>query len=421
MIRNHESLPDSVSGTDIDLLIHPADLRSFDRLITERCTLTGWKILRKTTKDFRIRNYVVFGISDSGDATFLVIDVLTAVGWNGRTVWKSDDILAHVQTSGDVHILSEPVEAAITTVTSLLYAGEFKKPEYRRLAVEIANGGESEFSALFCSFTGGQTAGQIVQLIGNDAPQAFDLAAGLIRKSLSKSLWRHPFRWLSDFVWKIRFSTSRIMSPPGVLIAVVGTDGSGKSTVLDRLVGRLKPIFGRAEKAHLRPRLLPDISRISGRDAPSESSNGQTHVRSPGFVGSLVRWCYYWVDYLVGFQVVFRPKLARKTAIFVDRYFYDFEFDHGQKNVKLPQWIIRGLQSFLPKPDVVIRIDTDTQIVLERRGAEVDSDEIDRQRAALGSIVRRLHNAGTVDGARDPEQVERDAVVLIAQVLSGSN
>lgn len=421
MIRNHESLPYSVSGTDVDLLIHPADMRDLDRLITETCTVTGWKILRKTAKDFRIKNYVVFGISDIGDATFLVIDVLTAVGWKGRTVWNSDDILAHVMTSGDVHILPRPVEAAITTVTSLLSAGEFKKPEYRMLAVEISNSGESEFGALFCSFTGARTADQIVQLIGNDDPQAFDQAAGLIRTSLSKSLLRHPFRWLSDYVWRIKFSTARILSPPGVLIAVVGTDGSGKSTVLDRLVDRLEPIFGRTEKAHLRPRLLPDISRISGRDGSSGSSNTQTHVRSPGFVGSLIRWCYYWIDYLVGFQLVFRPKLARKTAIFVDRYFYDFEFDHGQKNVKLPRRIIRGLQSLLPKPDVVVRIDTDTQMVLERRGAEVDSDEIDRQRAALGSIVGRLHNAGTVDGARDPEQVERDAVVLIVQVLSGGN
>jgi thymidylate kinase len=110
--------------------------------------------------------------------------------------------------------------------------------------------------------------------------------------------------------------------------------------------------------------------------------------------------------------------MAKKSVIVIDRYYYDFEFDHGQKNVKLPGWLIRSMQRLLPSPEIVIHVDTDTASVLSRRSDEVDEQEIDRQRTALKSITKRLRSAGTVDGSQSSESATNQALEVIVRVLS---
>jgi thymidylate kinase len=421
VLRNHEGLPDSIPGTDIDILISPSAVSSFDALITRLCLETGWVSLRVTNKDFRIRNHVLSNLDQTGQVEFVVLDVMSAIGWNGFTAWPADQILDYSSLAGEICTLSKQAEAAVTTITSLAYAGLFKKKQYAHSARSAAEEKNSDYQKLLSKALGSETASKLNELIASDASGSIDTASLLVRNGLKKVARRRLPRNTRDSLWTIKFRLGRLLSPPGMLIAVIGTDGSGKSTLIKRLETRLRPVFGSTTSAHLRPRFLPDISSISGAKSSASPNQTTTHTRSPGAIGSLLRWSYYWIDYLVGYQLVFRPKMAKKSAIVIDRYYYDFEFDHGQKNVKLPGWLVRGMQKLLPTPDVVVHVDTDTQTVLKRRGIEVDEKEIDRQRIALRTIGSRLKNGGTIDGSQSPDAVADQAIALIVKILALSS
>ncbi len=418
VLRNHEGLPDSVHGTDIDILIPPSATSKFDALIRRLCLDTGWLTLRTASKDFRIKNYVLSNIDEDGHAEFIVLDVMSAIGWNGYSAWSARQILDHSDLSGEVRILSKIAESAVTTVTSLSYAGKFKKKQYVESARSAAIQSDPDYQILMGIALGSATASKLIDLIASHNSGSTDRSSSLVREGLKKTARKHLLRNLRDTWWSIKFRFGRLIAPPGMLVAVIGTDGSGKSTLIEQLENRLRPVFGSTGSAHLRPRLLPDLSRLSGGSVTAKPDQSATHTRSPRLIGSLLRWGYYWIDYLIGYQIVFRPRTAKKSVIFIDRYFYDFEFDHGQKNVKLPGWIIRSMQKLLPDPDVVIHVDTDTQTVLDRRGDEVTKAEIDRQRVALRTIVSRLQDGGTIDGSRSVDEVTDQAVTLIVKILT---
>jgi len=343
---------------------------------------------------------------------------MTAVGWNGYSAWSAKEILDSPGIGEEVQTLSEAAEAAVTAITSLTYAGVFKKSQYKELVKSAAQQAETSFSALMTLAVGAETASTVSNLLSSGTPAAIDTSAALLRSGLRKTARKRLIRNFRDSLWSIKFKLGRLVSPPGVLIAVIGTDGSGKSTLIEQLVDRLRPVFGSTDSAHLRPRFLPDLSRVSGTISAVITNQNSTHTRSPGVPGSLLRWGYYWFDYLVGYQIVFRPKMARKSVIVIDRYFYDFEFDYGQKNVKLPGWLVQIMQKPLPKPDAVVHIDTDTLVVLDRRGNEVDEREINRQRIALRAIVDRLDNAGTIGGSLSFDEVADNAMSLIVKKLT---
>jgi len=420
VVRNHEGLPDAISGTDIDILIAPTSSKDVRRVIDSVCTKSSWGLIRTAQKDFRITNYILFSTDEAGQTEFIALDVMTSIGWRGYQAWRADEILRHQESSGEIVHLSKAAEAAVTTFTSLAYAGEFKKDKYSSQVQEIADSHNLVFVDLMTSVVGEKSFAEIAANLSDQTPIGIVRAAKSIRSSVKSSARKKPFRFLLNKFWSLRFRLRRFISPPGILIAVIGTDGSGKSTLVESISDRLQPVFGASDTAHLRPRLLPNLSNIAGTGRPDPDNTGypSTHTRSPGLFGSLLRWFYYWFDYLIGYQLVFRPQMAKKSVIVIDRYYYDFEFDHGQKNVKLPGWLIRSMQRLLPSPEIVIHVDTDTASVLSRRSDEVDEQEIDRQRTALKSITKRLRSAGTVDGSQSSESATNQALEVIVRVLS---
>jgi thymidylate kinase len=391
-------------------------------IIRECCARSGWDLVRVTSKDFRIKNFVLASIGGAGAPKFIVLDIMTVIGWHGYTAWDSGEILKYSRMDRGVRKLVEPAEAAVTAVTSLAYVAQFKKPRYEALVRSAAEERSAIFVGLMTEALGENSSDQVCELLSNGGQDEISRASALVRSALKRTASKNPFHRVTDLLWSIMFKIKRTIAPPGMLIAVIGTDGSGKSTVVQGISEHLRPVFGSSSVAHLRPRLLPDLSRISrsGPGVAIRSQTAATHTRRPGLIGSFIRWGYYWLDYLVGYYVIFRPKMIRKSVVVTDRYFFDFEFDYGQKHVKLPGWLVRTSQVFLPSPDYVVHVDTDTDIVLERRGDEVNKQEVDRQRTALYVIVARLNNAGTVDGNQDADATVSDAIKLIIGSMARS-
>ncbi|MCP5536760.1 MAG: hypothetical protein H7A51_11100 [Akkermansiaceae bacterium] len=185
-----------------------------------------------------------------------------------------------------------------------------------------------------------------------------------------------------------------------ICIAILGTDGSGKTTVIDALTGELEKNYGyKTDYSHLRPHWLPDLGVLKGqKKAPDAGVVTEPHALPPsGFLGSLFRLCYYTLDYTVGYWSVVRPKLKKpKQVIIFDRYCYDFLVDPRRMRIALPRWILTGMLRLVPEPDKVFCLGAEPEVIFERK-PETSLEEVSRQIDELRALCSGNERAVWID------------------------
>src|SRR5690606_38742347 len=109
-------------------------------------------------------------------------------------------------------------------------------------------------------------------------------------------------------------------SPPrGLAIALLGPDGSGKSSVVEGLVRELAPHFTGWGRMHFRP----NFGRKDNTDPVPEP-----HAKAPrGRVASVAKLGYYLADYWLGYAFHVVPAVARGQLLVFDRYYHDLLVD----------------------------------------------------------------------------------------------
>jgi thymidylate kinase len=300
-----------------------------------------------------------------------------------------------------------------------LFVGEISKKKYADQIERSIESHSDSFHEVLNSAFGAAAAGQLVDSISSHGIVELARMQPIARRTVSRRIWRHPMRAIKDKIHLAKFSISRVASPPGPFVCILGIDGSGKSTVSDIIADQLKSSFSPVKQLHLRPRFLPELHKVAfwrSCTSVSEPISG----RVPSGMGSLVRWFYYYVDYLIGYQFRVRPTLARKGIAIADRYFYDFRFDHAQKMVRLPESLIVFTQRFLPSPDAVVHIRVPSEIATKRRQGEISAEEADRQLVRIDQIVGEMDNGYVIVNDRSPTKAADSVIRLLFQELADS-
>ncbi len=197
--------------------------------------------------------------------------------------------------------------------------------------------------------------------------------------------------------------------PRGLFVAVLGPDGSGKSTLIEQLEQELKETFCRTARFHLMPRLF---RRGKGR-GPVNDPHGKPLRSLPA---SLLKLAYYWLDYTLGYWLRIRPALVRSTLVLFDRYYDDLLVDPKRYRYGGPMWAARWLRRFIPRPDLWLILDVPEDEIL-RRKQEVPLEEMRRQRNGYRSLAAELQNAVYLNGSQPPEMVAAQARKAILEFL----
>ena len=203
----------------------------------------------------------------------------------------------------------------------------------------------------------------------------------------------------------------RLTNYPGYVIAVEGTDGSGKSTVIDVITPWLEEAFHKGVVYnHLRPNVIPDLGVLLGKKEATKDNekplvNSTPHAQKPsGILGSIVRWGYYMIDYTVGYMWHVWPKVATKSKVFIfDRYYYEYYLDQKRSRTNLPQWVIRLGELFLPNPDLILCLGGDPEKIYARK-PETSLEEVIRQTKVLQEFCNRRKNAVWINTTIRPEE-----------------
>lgn len=228
-----------------------------------------------------------------------------------------------------------------------------------------------------------------------------------------------------SFLKRIRtfvFNLRRLFLPPGYVIAVLGTDGSGKSTIIDVVTPILNEGFHHGvEYNHLRPNAIPDLGVLLGKKEKQDTAvvNTEPHaLKQSGLLVSLLRWGYYMVDYTFGYLKVVWPQIHTKSKVFIfDRYYYDYYVDQKRSRTSLPRWIISIGDFFVPKPDLILCLGGDPQKIYARK-PETSLDEVIRQSEVLKLFYSKRENAVWVDTTQPLEQTINNTMRAIVEMMS---
>jgi thymidylate kinase len=196
-------------------------------------------------------------------------------------------------------------------------------------------------------------------------------------------------------------------SPPGLLVAIFGADGSGKSTVCHAVIEELAPLFGAARYLHFRPRL--------GGGKPGADPVLEPH-RDPnrGSLASVAKVAYYTADFVIGHALRIRPEISRGGLVVFDRYFHDLFVDPRRYRYGGPGLALRAAARLVPRPDLVILLDAPVEILLARK-QELEAAELDRLRRAYVALVQALPDGHIVDAAGPLEEVTARVARLVTQ------
>ncbi|MFL5561394.1 MAG: hypothetical protein ACJ79K_07970 [Gemmatimonadaceae bacterium] len=217
---------------------------------------------------------------------------------------------------------------------------------------------------------------------------------------------RHPVKTARGKLAAVRmFARKRIAHPQGVELVLLGPDGVGKTTVIERITPALIPVFDRVESPGPAPAVLP----WSWRSRPI----GRPHALPVRPAYQSIPKALFWLVYYRALHLRYvRGALKRGSLVLYHRSLLDALVDQRRYRYGGPIFLLRWVIRMLPRPDLVCVLDAPAEVVQQRK-QEVPAAETARQRAAYRALAAALPNALLVDASRPVELVARDVTNAI--------
>jgi len=165
----------------------------------------------------------------------------------------------------------------------------------------------------------------------------------------------------------------------GIIITFSGVDGAGKSTIIEKTKQIIeKKMRKKVVVIRHRPSILPILSALTEGKEKAEQKAANTLPRqgqNKSAISSLLRFGYYYLDYLVGQFYVYTKHVLRGDVVLYDRYYFDFINDGLRSNIRLPKWITKTGYKLLLSPHLNFFLYADAQTILSRK-KELDEKAI---------------------------------------------
>jgi thymidylate kinase len=350
-LRNYAGFPERM-GNDLDIFFRRDDLDRATALFARLLAESGGKLLHVHQRDYVL---AVWFRARAGEKDPIHLDFYHgAFSWHGLSYLSEQELIAGARRTGQFKTPRPAHEALNLSLTSLLW-GEFVKSRYQeRIQSLVARPEDLGDCDRILKREFNVSARSLLEAFNGSSTKASRALAVQLRRSFKiRSFRRAPFGTLRRAAryWVTEFKT--VFAPPGMVVAIMGPDGSGKSTVLQAVKERVEYYFGEIVEYHWRPAFLPDIGILLGRRKKQSGPLTDPHknsLHSPP--ASAVRLVYYWLDYWLGYPLRVRKPKAKNHLVLFDRYAPDMWCDSRRYRLRLPVWFTRTLCRFVPRPDL---------------------------------------------------------------------
>lgn len=227
---------------------------------------------------------------------------------------------------------------------------------------------------------------------GNVASTTKQTAIAQLKQSAANKGLQHIWNTVQYII-----DTARDLLPSkGFVMTFSGVDGAGKSTIISHVSKKIeKELRMKVVVLRHRPSLLPILSAWKYGKEGAEQRSMSTLPRTGGnknSISSLLRFSYYYADYLIGQCYVQLRYVYRGYAVIYDRYYFDFINDGRRSNINLPKGLLRSLYQFITPPDLNYFLFAPADVILARK-QELDRETIEALTHSYRSLFSDLqHN-----------------------------
>lgn len=408
--RDH---PGAATGA-IDLVVASAALSRMPGTLKAFCARNELELTYYQRARDRVEIYGLSWFGPEQRPEFLTLYIRTDYVRCGQVLFTVEDLLrdrlpaSDVSGHGSGHYLAAPAKEFICHLLRCIDRRDISERDASHLNEQWLQDREGAAMQVDRFWNSAREGGVILRAAAAANWEPVRAAADALHAALHMRNVVPPTIWVREQIARAR----AWMHPTGLLIACLGPDGSGKSSLIHALCERpIKP-FRHVHTMELRPRLMrPSLPK-------AQEGLGPYALKPRGRIGTLAKLLMFVADYWLGYWLRIRPKLVRATLVVSNRYFDDVLVDPLRYRMTRPRAFTRLLLRWIPRPQLWLVLDVPSE-VLQTRQAEVPADEAARQRAEYRRVLRGSDNVVVLDASQPLEKViaqaERAIVAELAQ------
>jgi thymidylate kinase len=412
VLRNYEQLPDSLGGSDLDILVHQKDLKIFYSLLDESLKQSHGKIIVQYGK-LVPRICIVGGESNSWYG--IQLDVHEGIlPYKTANMFPVEFLLSRVNIHNNILVANDDDADLIAFLKEVLN-NEKCKEKYFEDAKKTWTKNRLLYTDVLLSIYDEKFIKLMAMTLEDNYNQINVLKLAKYGQHLLS-------QGISIKVKNLRSKVSRFyrfFNPPGFSIAVLGTDGAGKTTIIDAIK---EPLNEAVHKAlfyeHMRPNLIPNIAQLFGKKQQVGSVVNPHAAKASGLAGSLLRLLYYSFDYILGYWLKVYPVMVKKSSIWIfDRYYYDYLVDPKRARINLPIWMIKRMMFFIPEPDLILCLGAEPKVIHDRK-PELPLDEVIEQVSKLKYFCESEKKAIWIDTGKSLDVAVKQTLETIVNKMA---
>lgn len=380
--RDREAFP-SLVGFDMDVLVAPRSWKAASRALGEVAASHGWR------NEFRVHRgavhtWILRGEGDPfDDRNSLQVDLHRALTVSGLPYIDWEPLAAGRSESKDGVGFLSAVDGAVISCLEPMLAGSTPKPRYVTAFKEAEARDPTRLRALLRA-----SIGALADTFRPGEPRE-----GLWRAMALRALALRPAAVAATLWWKLLDSVRSYLFPPGMMMALSGPDGVGKSAAISVLVTSA-PRRAALEVTvlHSRPFLIPRLAVFLPKKEREKVLNTRVYEANLSPFKSWVRAAILVLDCNLGYWLKVRPKLARGHLVIFDRYVMDILVDPRLRGFALPDSVLRALSRLVPQPLLSVVLVAAPETIVARK-QELSCAEATQQVEAYSTLAAETRAA----------------------------
>lgn len=353
VLRNFVGLPEVISSRDIDIIIEASQFKIIESKLIDIAKDEHYLIFSYYFSE-KVCTYV-FGKITETESDFIQFDFFFNTSIFGLLLCEAKTLLGSKEFNGSVYHVSKEFEF-LDKYLQLKTLGREYPEKYAATKEAVV------------------TSSYLHKVVGvNNVEDVDEIPTGSFRFKLLKSSLRYngmkqiyyPFKFLYYY-------TKNNFFYKGFSLSLTGPDGAGKTSVIELLSSRLSQVYSAIEYYHYRPAVLPNLG-VAAKAAKIVDSVDINYTephrgKKTNVFSSMLRYCYYSLDYIIGYLLRVRPLLSRRSLVVFDRYHTDILTDSRRSRIYLNyKCLTRIYNLIIPKMDFTFFITAQPEIILERK------------------------------------------------------